>query len=131
MSDRKSAPMRDQAGRSQAAKENYRDWQPDVIVDLLKRYGFPRITLNPAAIFRGLHDSLLNYGRNEPPMMLCQHEAIAVQIAHGYSKATGKPMAVILHDLVGLLHACMAIYYAYIDRVPLFIIGASGPMDYG
>src|SRR5262249_34674475 len=42
-----------------------------------------------------------------------------------------KPMAVILHDLVGLLHACMAIYYAYIDRVPIFIIGATGPMDEG
>ena len=62
-------------------------------------------------------------------MMLCQHEEIAVQIAHGYAKVTGKPMAVILHDLVGLLHACMAIYYAYIDRVPIFIIGATGPMD--
>src|SRR5206468_3322774 len=80
---------------------------------------------------RGLHDSLVNYGGNEPPMMLCQHEEIAVQIAHGYAKATGKPMAVILHDLVGLLHACMAIYYAYIDRVPIFIIGATGPMDEG
>ncbi len=60
-------------------------------------------------------------------MMLCPHEEIAVQIAHGYAKATGQPMAVILHDLVGLLHACMAIYYAYIDRVPIFIIGATGP----
>ena len=45
------------------------------------------------------------------------------------AKATGKPMAVILHNLVGLLHACMAIYYAYLDRVPIFIIGATGPMD--
>src|SRR6516225_6498260 len=131
MNDRKSAPMQDQAGRSQAAKENYRGWQSDVIVDLIKRHGFPHITLNPGASFRGLHDSLVNYGGNEPPMMLCQHEEIAVQIAHGYAKATGKPMAVILHDLVGLLHACMAIYYAYIDRVPIFIIGATGPMDEG
>src|ERR1019366_10612140 len=79
----------------------------------------------------GLHDSLINYGGNEPPMMLCQHEEIAVQIAHGYAKASGKPMAVILHNLVGLLHATMAIYYAYIDRVPIFIIGATGPMDEG
>ena len=61
--------------------------------------------------------------------MLCNHEEIAVQIAHGYAKATGKPMAVILHNLVGLLHACMAIYYAYLDRVPVFIMGATGPMD--
>ena len=113
----------------EAKSQNYRGWQSDVIVDLIKRYGFPHVTLNPGASFRGLHDSLVNYGGNEPPMMLCQHEEIAVQIAHGYAKATGKPMAVILHDLVGLLHACMAIYYAYIDRVPIFIIGATGPMD--
>ena len=111
--------------------QNYTGWQSDVIVDLIKRYGFPFITLNPGASFRGLHDSLVNYGGNEPPMMLCNHEEIAVQIAHGYAKATGKPTAVILHNLVGLLHACMAIYYAYIDRVPIFIMGATGPMDEG
>ncbi len=121
--------MQEQTGRGPYTSANYRGWQSDVIVDLIKRYGFPYITLNPGASFRGLHDSLVNYGGNEPPMMLCQHEEIAVQIAHGYAKATGKPMAVILHDLVGLLHACMAIYYAYIDRVPIFIIGATGPMD--
>src|SRR5947208_2037548 len=113
----------------EAKIQNYTGWQSDVIVDLIKRYDFPYITLNPGASFRGLHDSLVNYGDNKPPMMLCNHEEIAVQIAHGYAKATGRPMAVILHDLVGLLHACMAIYYAYIDRVPIFIMGATGPMD--
>ncbi len=110
---------------------NYTRWQSDVIVDLIKRYKFPYITMNPGASFRGLHDSLVNYGNNDPPMLLCQHEEIAVQIAHGYAKASGKPMAVILHNLVGLLHATMAIYYAYIDRVPIFIMGATGPMDEG
>src|SRR5216684_3104802 len=123
--------MQEQAGRNQRVNRNYRGWQSDVIVDLIKRYGFPHLTLNPGASFRGLHDSLVNYGGNDPAMMLCNHEEIAVQIAHGYAKASGKPMAVILHDLVGLLHACMAIYYAYIDRVPIFIIGATGPMDEG
>ena len=112
-----------------AKVKNYAGWQSDVIVDCIKRYGFSYITLNPGASFRGLHDSLVNYGDNQPPMMLCNHEEIAVQIAHGYAKAAGQPMAVILHDLVGLLHACMAIYYAYLDRVPIFIMGATGPMD--
>ncbi|MFL4968106.1 MAG: thiamine pyrophosphate-binding protein [Xanthobacteraceae bacterium] len=111
--------------------KNTRGWQSDVIVDLIKRYDFPYITMNPGASFRGLHDSLINYGGNHPPMLLCQHEEIAVQIAHGYAKASGKPMAVILHNLVGLLHATMAIYYAYIDRIPIFIIGATGPMHEG
>jgi acetolactate synthase-1/2/3 large subunit len=114
-----------------AKTSNTTKWQSDVIVDLIKRYKFPYITMNPGASFRGLHDSLVNYGNNDPPMLLCQHEEIAVQIAHGYAKASGKPMAVILHNLVGLLHATMAIYYAYIDRVPIFIMGATGPMDEG
>ena len=106
-------------------------WQSDVIVDLIKRYGFRYITLNPGASFRGLHDSLVNYGGNDPPMLVCQHEEIAVQIGHGYAKAKGEPALVILHNLVGLLHATMAIYYAFIDRAPVFIIGATGPMHEG
>ncbi|MBM3820990.1 MAG: thiamine pyrophosphate-binding protein [Acidimicrobiia bacterium] len=104
-------------------------WASDVIVDLLHLYDLPYAALNPGASFRGLHDSIVNYGGNKPVMMLCQHEETAVQIAHGYAKATGKPMAAILHNLVGLLHANLAIYYAYIDRAPVFVIGATGPMD--
>jgi acetolactate synthase I/II/III large subunit len=111
--------------KSYAAKR----WQSDIIVDLIKQFGFPYIALNPGASYRGLHDSLVNYGGNDPPMLLCQHEKIAVQIAHGYAKVTGKPMIAIVHDVVGLLHATMGIYYAYIDRAPVFVIGATGPMD--
>ena len=104
-------------------------WASDVIVDMLHAYGLPHAALNPGASYRGLHDSIVNYGGNRPTMMLCQHEETAVQVAHGYAKASGKPMVAILHNLVGLLHANMAIYYAYIDRAPVFIVGATGPMD--
>jgi thiamine pyrophosphate-dependent acetolactate synthase large subunit-like protein len=104
-------------------------WASDVIVDLLHAYELPYAALNPGASYRGLHDSMVNYGANKPIMMLCQHEETAVQIAHGYAKASGKPMVAILHNLVGLLHANMAVYYAYADRAPVFIIGATGPMD--
>ncbi|UXN57995.1 thiamine pyrophosphate-binding protein [Phyllobacterium zundukense] len=106
-------------------------WQSDIIADLIKQYGFPFITLNPGASYRGLHDSLVNHNGDEPPMLLCQHEKIAVQIAHGYAKASGQPLAVIVHNVVGLLHATMGIYYAYTDRAPVFVIGATGPMDEG
>ena len=84
-------------------------WASDVIVDLLHAYELPHATLNPGASYRGLHDSIVNYGRNRPTMMLCQHEETAVQIAHGYAKATGKPMVAIVHDVVGLLHATMGL----------------------
>jgi len=115
--------------RGAKKKLSKKRWASDVIVDMLHAYGLPHAALNPGASYRGLHDSIVNYGRNKPTMMLCQHEETAVQIAHGYAKASGKPMVAILHNLVGLLHANMAIYYAYADRCPVFIIGATGPMD--
>jgi thiamine pyrophosphate-dependent acetolactate synthase large subunit-like protein len=101
----------------------------DVIADLLRGFDIPYAALNPGATYRGLHDSIVNYGGNRPEMILCTHEEIAVSIAHGYAKVTGKPMAAIVHDVVGLLHAAMTIYYAYVDRVPLILIGATGPLD--
>ena len=121
--------MNEAGKKSPAGRYAKRAWQSDVIVDLIKHYGFPYIALNPGASYRGLHDSLVNYGGNDPPLLLCQHEKIAVQIAHGYAKATGKPMVAIVHDVVGMLHATMGIYYAYLDRCPVFVIGATGPMD--
>jgi thiamine pyrophosphate-dependent acetolactate synthase large subunit-like protein len=62
-------------------------------------------------------------------MLLALHEENAVAIAHGYAKITGKPMAVVVHSNVGLMHASMAIYNAWCDRVPVFILGATGPVD--
>jgi acetolactate synthase-1/2/3 large subunit len=102
----------------------------DVMVDAIKACGFEYVSLNPGSSFRGLHDSLVNYGRNEPQIITCNHEKIAVALAHGYAKASGRPMAVILHDIVGLLHGTMGIYYAYIDRAPVVVFGGAGPMAY-
>jgi acetolactate synthase-1/2/3 large subunit len=112
-------------------KPDYEKYQSDLIVDLMQQYGFKYVTMNPGASFRGLHDSIVNYGEMNPKMLLCQHEETAVQIAHGYTRVTGEVMPVILHDLVGLLHGTMAVYYAFVDRAPVFVIGATGPMDEG
>lgn len=101
----------------------------DVVVDLLRSKEIPFLALNPGASFRGLHDSVVNYAQNDPEIILVPHEKVAVGIAHGYAKVTGRPMAVALHDLVGLLHGTMGIYYAYVDRVPMVILGGAGPMD--
>jgi acetolactate synthase-1/2/3 large subunit len=106
-------------------------WGSDVMVDAIKACGFRYVSLNPGSSFRGLHDSLVNYGGNTmPEMITCNHEKLAVGIAHGYAKATGEPMACILHDIVGLLQGTMGIYYAYIDRAPVVVFGGAGPMAY-
>jgi len=102
----------------------------DVIADALRATDIPYIALNPGASYRGLHDSLVNYlGNDKPQMLLCLHEEAAVAIAHGYAKVTGKAMAAAVHSNVGLMHATMAVFNAWCDRMPMLILGATGPID--
>lgn len=111
-------------------ERNIPEYGSDLIVDLLKAYQIEYAALNPGSSFRGLHDSLVNYGGNKSPeVILCCHEEIAVTMAYGYAKVTGKPMAAIVHDIVGLQHATMAIFNAWTSRVPVLVLGGTGPMD--
>src|SRR6059036_3771118 len=105
-------------------------WGSDAIAAMLRALDLPYIALNPGASYRGLHDSLVNYlGNERPQMLLCLHEESAVAIAHGYAKASGRMMGVALHSNVGLMHATMAIFNAWCDRMPMLILGATGPWD--
>src|SRR5262245_42055011 len=105
-------------------------WGSDAIAATLRDLGIPWIALNPGASFRGLHDSIVNYlGNRDPQMLLCLHEESAVAIAHGWAKVTGRPMAAAVHSNVGLMHASMAVFDAWCDRIPLLLIGATGHFD--
>jgi acetolactate synthase I/II/III large subunit len=113
-----------------APSERVPEYGSDLVVDLLRGLGIEYAAFNPGASFRGLHDSLVNYGADERPRtILCNHEEISVALAHGYAKATGRPMVAALHNVVGLQHACMAIFNAWCDRVPVLLLGGTGPMD--
>ncbi|MBL4827888.1 MAG: thiamine pyrophosphate-binding protein [Spongiibacteraceae bacterium] len=95
----------------------------DFMLDVFKSLKFDYIAANPGSSFRGLHESIINYGNNESPELLtCCHEESSVAMAHGYFKASGKLMPVMAHGTVGLQHASMAIYSAWCDRVPIYII---------
>jgi thiamine pyrophosphate-dependent acetolactate synthase large subunit-like protein len=105
-------------------------WGSDVAAETLRALEIPYIALNPGASYRGLHDSIVNYLGNEmPQMLLCLHEEAAIAIAHGYAKVTGRAMATAVHSNVGLFHATMAIFNAWCDRMPIVILGATGPVD--
>ena len=98
----------------------------DFMVDVLKTLDFEYVAANPGSSFRGLHESLINYGGNRAPEFItCCHEESSVAMAHGYCKVEGKPMAALAHGTVGLQHAAMAIYNAYCDRVPVYIIAGN------
>ncbi|MFC2072945.1 thiamine pyrophosphate-binding protein [Chloroflexota bacterium] len=102
----------------------------DVMAETLRMLDIKYAVINPGSSNRGLHDSIVNYlGNNEPEIILCAHEGIAVALAHGYAHVTGKPMAAMLHDVVGLLHGTMGIYNAWMGEVPMLVIGGTGPMD--
>ena len=105
-------------------------WASDAFAELLRRLELPYLSLNPGASYRGLHDSVVNYlGNERPQMLVCLHEEHAVALAHGYAKVTEKPLAVALHANVGLMHATMALFNAFCDRVPMLVLGATGPLD--
>ncbi|MCD1585062.1 thiamine pyrophosphate-binding protein [Halomonas sp. IOP_14] len=104
-------------------------WGSDAIAKTLQGLELNYIALNPGASYRGLHDSLVNFTHNDPRLLLCVHEEAAVAIAHGYAKVTGRAMGVALHSNVGLMHGSMGIYNAWCDRVPMVVLGATGPVD--
>ncbi len=95
----------------------------DFMIDVIKTLGIEYCAANPGSSFRGLHESMINYGGNSMPELLtCCHEESSAAMAHGYAKIEGKPMMIMAHGTVGLQHASMAIYNCYADRVPMYII---------
>lgn len=99
----------------------------DVMVDVIRSLGIEYIAANPGSSFRGLHESVINYGANaRPELLTCLHEETSVALAAGYARATGKAMAVMMHATVGLQHGAMSIYNAFVDCAPvLMFAGAS------
>jgi thiamine pyrophosphate-dependent acetolactate synthase large subunit-like protein len=99
-------------------------------MDMLRLLDIEYLTLLPGSTFGGIHDSAVNYtGNSRPELILCTHEMNTVSMARGYARVTGRPMAAIVHNVVGLLNASMTIYDAWCDRVPVLILGGAGPVN--
>ncbi len=106
------------------------EWSGDVLAVLLREIGMRYVALCPGSSFRGLHESMTNFlGDRAPTHLLCLHEEHSVSIGHGYAKLADEPMGVLVHSNVGLMHATMAIYNAFCDRVPVFVMAGSAALD--
>ena len=95
------------------------------MVQVLRDLGVEWVAANPGSSFEGLQESIINYGTPpnvKPEFITALHEESAVTMAHGYGKATGKPMCALLHGTIGIQHAAMSIYQAYYDRTPALLI---------
>jgi acetolactate synthase I/II/III large subunit len=97
----------------------------DYMVDVLRSLGIEYFAAIPGNTFMGMHEAVVNYGMLTTPTLrniFTMHEEASVAMAHGYAKIEGKPMACMMHTAVGLQHGSMAIYNAYADRVPIFMM---------
>lgn len=97
----------------------------DLMIRVLRDLGIEYAAANPAASFEGLQESIINYGdppNRMPEFISAMHEESSVDMAHGYAKSEGRPMAVLLHGTLGLMHASMAIYQAFQYQSPMLLI---------
>ena len=98
----------------------------DHMVDVLKALDIEYVASNPASTFRAFQEAIINYGGNSKPEFLTAlHEDSAVHFGIGYARITGKPMAAMVHGVVGLQHATMAIYNAFADQTPVYVIAGN------
>ncbi len=96
----------------------------EILLEAFKANNIDCIFCAPGSEWVSLLQSLAarhSRGEKEPRYINCRHETLAVAMAVGYSRTTGKLPAVILHANVGPLHAAMAIRAAHHAETPMLI----------
>jgi len=94
------------------------------LVKVFERAGIDYIFCSPGTEWPPVWEALAGLkerGVDRPKYINCRHEALAVAMASGYTKVTGRPQAVLLHATAGPLNAAMFLRAAYQERVPMVI----------
>jgi acetolactate synthase-1/2/3 large subunit len=66
-------------------------------------------------------------GDDYPLLIEVPHENAAMSMAHGYALATGRPVAVGVHNNVGTANALCGLMNAQCDQIPLLLIAGRSP----
>ncbi|MDX1483961.1 MAG: thiamine pyrophosphate-binding protein [Alphaproteobacteria bacterium] len=105
----------------------------DAILEALRNLKVEYILSSPGTEWSSIWEAMVNQihqGKNGPAFMDCWHETLAVDIAAGYTLATGKMQAVLLHAGSGLLQGVMGVHGALIAGVPMVVISGES-LTYG
>jgi acetolactate synthase-1/2/3 large subunit len=95
----------------------------EALLRLLPSMGVDRIFASPGSEWAPLWESLANPDlKDKPAYLSARHEEIAVGMASGYAKSSGKLPAVMVHTTVGSLHASMALRGALHENVPMIVL---------
>jgi acetolactate synthase-1/2/3 large subunit len=99
-------------------------------LEALADHGIEYLFANPGTDFAPIVEAyarIAKTNRRVPKPMVVPHENAAVAIAHGYTVATGKPQAVMLHTNVGTANAINMLINASRDRVPMLLTSGRTP----
>src|SRR3954447_17724109 len=98
------------------------------LFEQLRADGVRYIFGNPGTVEQGLLDALSEY----PDMqyILALQETIAVGMADGYARATGRPAYVQLHSGVGLGNGIGMLYQAMRGHAPLVVVAGEAGVRY-
>ena len=95
----------------------------EAMLRLLWGMGVERIFASPGSEWAPVWEALANPElKDKPTYLSARHEEIAVGMASGYAKSTGKLPAVMVHTAVGSLHASMALRGALHENVPMVVL---------
>lgn len=93
------------------------------LLRVLGGMGVDRIFASPGSEWSPVWEALAEPQSESIPLYLSsRHEEIAVGMASGYAKATGKLPAVMVHTTVGSLHATMALRGALHEHIPMVVL---------
>ena len=89
---------------------------------VLAKMGVEKIFASPGSEWSPVWEALAEPGVEGMPQYLStRHEEVAVGMASGYAKSTGKLPAVMIHTTVGSLHATMGMRGAIREQVPMVV----------
>ncbi len=96
----------------------------DAILEALRKLDVDYIISSPGSEWPSVWEALAKQAINEEPgpkYINCWHETLAVAMAQGYTKMTGRMQAVLLHAGVGVLQGSMGIHGALHGEVPMLV----------
>ena len=103
------------------------------LVEAFRQLGVEYILSSPgtewAPVWEAMADQM-HRKKSGPKLLDVWHETLAVDIASGYTLATGRMQAVLLHAGAGLLQGAMGIHGAFVTGVPMVVISGES-MTYG
>ena len=96
----------------------------DALLRVLSHMGVDRIFSSPGSEWSPVWEAFAKakaQSEGVPQYISSRHEEVAVGMASGYAKSTGKLPAVMIHTTVGALHATMALRGALHEQIPMVV----------